>query len=227
MPKTNKFKKMKSLLLTVFIAILFNSNLTMAQGRIDSLKIIPSVITPSSNIQVISKSWLPSSGCPLISSSISVTSNTIDVYATHNLGIMLAFCPSTQTITVGTLQPGGYCLLYHLIGQTPNNTYYYDIDTICFTVEQSTGLQAFHSINTSFKVFPNPTTSLFTVNRLADSNKHFDVEVFNLYGQKLYSIKQIDSKTSIDIGNFSDGTYILVITSGDKVERSKIIKSTP
>ncbi|MBP8033416.1 MAG: T9SS type A sorting domain-containing protein [Bacteroidia bacterium] len=216
---------MKRLILRAFIAVLFGQNLAIAQ--ISNLTIIPSILTLSSNVQVIASTNGPMSSCNLITSSVSISGYTIDIYATHNMGMSPALCSSIDTITIGTLQPGAYCLLYHLTGQNPVHTYTLDVDTICFTVDQLSGLTNYSQTNKDFQIYPNPITSYFTINRLTDSYKNFDIEIFNLYGQKLTSIKQLDSKTPIDIASFPNGTYILMINDGDKILRTKIIKNTP
>lgn len=217
---------MKKLIPIIFMLVLFTPKMTKAQNWIRNLTVIPSILTTSNSVQVIADKKIPSAPCQLITSSISISGYTIDIYSTHNMGNALVICSVTDTVTIGTLQSGSYCLLYHLIGQNSTHTYTLDIDTICFSVEEATGLAEYSLTNKNFEIYPNPTASTFIIKPLLDSFKKFDVEIFNLYGQTLTTLKQIDSKTQIDIADLSNGTYILVITEGNIKQRSKIFKNS-
>ena len=72
-------------------------------------------------------------------------------------------------------------------------------------------------------VYPNPTSGLFTVVPTFDKNIAA-IEIFNMVGQKVYSKLQPlvkGNSTMLDITNFENGAYILVIENN----RSIIIKN--
>ena len=198
-------------------------------GSVIGLTVSPTVLTPTNNIEVIAKTSFAHSGCSLITTSNTVTGYTVNVYSKHPAGMLTTPCSSTNTITIGTLQPGAYCLLYHLyhFNYINNTDFIDDVDTICFTVDQPTLLPEYFQTNKAFVVYPNPATSHITINPLNNSSENIDVEFFDLYGQKLVSLKQTDPKIPIDIANFPNGTYILTVSNNDITQRTKIIKNTP
>jgi len=74
-------------------------------------------------------------------------------------------------------------------------------------------------------VYPNPTTGQLTMDngQLTINN----VEVFDVYGKKLLSspVSFMSPETSIDISNFSNGIYLLKITTETGIITKKVIKN--
>jgi len=71
---------------------------------------------------------------------------------------------------------------------------------------------------TNVSVFPNPANNKVTVQSTFDIDK---IEVYNLLGAKLFSIKDI---SIVNISGLNSGIYLLKITSGIETVTRKIIK---
>jgi hypothetical protein len=62
--------------------------------------------------------------------------------------------------------------------------------------------------NTAFSVFPNPNNGTFVITSNA---KQYQIEIFNLLGEKVYSETSLKTKTEIDISSQTVGIYFLKI----------------
>jgi len=70
------------------------------------------------------------------------------------------------------------------------------------------------------KVYPNPTNNIFHI-VLPNLTNDYTVTVFSALGQELY---KMSNSTSIDITNFVNGIYFLVIRQNGKNWSTKIVK---
>jgi hypothetical protein len=75
-----------------------------------------------------------------------------------------------------------------------------------------------HSEN--LKVYPNPTNNILTI-VLPHPTEEFTLSVYSSLGQELY---KNSSQTSIDISNFVNGIYFLIVKQNDINWKTKIIK---
>ena len=73
----------------------------------------------------------------------------------------------------------------------------------------------------SLKVYPNPVNGILNVSNIANIN---DIEVFNLLGQKVSSVKANATDAQVDMSALTQGTYIVRITTADSVETVKVVK---
>lgn len=73
---------------------------------------------------------------------------------------------------------------------------------------------------TKMGIYPNPTTSLLTIDGLTDAAI---VDIYNLQGTNM-GTQPLDENKTIDIGHIPAGMYILYIQTKDRRERHKIIK---
>lgn len=72
-------------------------------------------------------------------------------------------------------------------------------------------------------VFPNPSNGIFTV--VSTEEKITRLEVYNGLGKRVHSVEAIDSnKQQLDLGEFKNGNYLLVITTQNSIFRKTIIK---
>ena len=81
--------------------------------------------------------------------------------------------------------------------------------------------------SSQFRVFPNPTTGTFCV-MIPDNlvmEKSF-IRVYSMVGELIFNEDLTNNpKKSISLGNKPDGIYIIVITLGDQLRTTKIIKT--
>lgn len=73
----------------------------------------------------------------------------------------------------------------------------------------------------SFKAYPNPTSSLVTID--ADGAQQFDFEVYNLMGQVVMNGTAIGQKTRIDLGGCPKGVYFVSVKYDGNCVVQKVI----
>ena len=78
-----------------------------------------------------------------------------------------------------------------------------------------------YEINGSLSIFPNPTSSNFTISGIEKSYKLF---VYNAVGQIIYSEDNIKGIKTIDTRNNPKGLLFIRIESEDKIYYQKVIK---
>jgi hypothetical protein len=71
------------------------------------------------------------------------------------------------------------------------------------------------------KFYPNPATSVVTFDLQKVNEKGYDMQVFNLLGKVVYEQKNIPSRTTINLTDYSRGVYIYQLRERD----GKIIES--
>ena len=93
--------------------------------------------------------------------------------------------------------------------------------------EQSTLSTEELKLQSSIRVFPNPTTYLVNVDLSQLPQGEYQLYLLDLSGKVVYNQTATKSNTEIDMSSFATGTYVLnVQTKGtQKVETFKIVKS--
>lgn len=71
-------------------------------------------------------------------------------------------------------------------------------------------------------VFPNPFSTYITV--MANEENQNKVEIFNVLGEKVYSVQITNTNTEIDLSNVPSGVYFMEITGEETSVTKKIIK---
>jgi len=86
----------------------------------------------------------------------------------------------------------------------------------------NTGIQKLSSGN-NISLFPNPTTSTFTISK--NTNEALKFHLYNLMGQQVLNKNLIESETIIERNNLATCTYLFSITnaSGRIIENGKLI----
>ena len=84
-----------------------------------------------------------------------------------------------------------------------------------------------YSSNGSFEVYPNPFNNLLNIKLLLNNNSQVTIEVYNLFGQKITELfdgtMKSGENTLVWDGtargiNLENGTYLIYIKQGDKVD---------
>ncbi len=90
--------------------------------------------------------------------------------------------------------------------------------------EPITGTEEINGVeNMDFAAYPNPFTQSFTLVSPPNSS----LKVCNLYGSILLSRNGLSENEQIDLTGFPGGIYILSVCSGDRVNVSRILKTSP
>jgi len=89
-----------------------------------------------------------------------------------------------------------------------------------------TGL-ADESTYESLKVFPNPTSGLFSINLGLLDKKSCNISIFNMMGEEIMKTENRDYSTDPPLFNLSDfqpGIYFITVKSNTEIRTSKILK---
>jgi hypothetical protein len=180
---------------------------------IDSLKIRPSSPVTSDIVKVIAYTTFSSGGCRLTDSSFNIISSTINVYASHTLGMLTYICKSTDTLTIGRLSSGTYDLVYHLTGITSRTVS--DVKTVRFSVGQSTDLVQPRNDSSRIRIYPNPASTEINVDMSMIPANRKSIEIFSSSGQKIKTITTEKNLISIGLSNLASGYYYIEISFED------------
>src|SRR5450432_1254030 len=71
------------------------------------------------------------------------------------------------------------------------------------------------------KFYPNPATSVINFDFLKDNDKLYSFQIFNFLGKKVYDSSSLNSKTIVNLTDFTRGIYIFQL----KDQNGKVIES--
>lgn len=120
---------------------------------------------------------------------------------------------------------------YSFVNWTENGNIVSSDVTYSFTINSSRALVANFALTTAIagitstsfiNIYPNPVQNELTV-ELKDSKEHINLEIVNTQGQIVYQSK-ITGRTTIQMGDFTKGIYLLKFNNAEKLEVRKIIK---
>ncbi|HUQ66576.1 MAG TPA: PQQ-dependent sugar dehydrogenase [Flavitalea sp.] len=80
--------------------------------------------------------------------------------------------------------------------------------------------------NRSVTYYPNPFNHQFTLQiNYTDNTKLLPVTIYNVYGQPVLQLRNVESGKNIVLGNeFASGVYILTVNTGESIESFKLVK---
>ena len=108
-------------------------------------------------------------------------------------------------------------------GLWSNAIWVYTIDSTCGVCALTTEVQTISEIESGFSVFPNPTKGTFELSLDFKTQVEIsDVEVYNLIGEKVYTVRITGSRETIDC-NLSKGIYSIRLINGNRQFTKKII----
>ena len=106
----------------------------------------------------------------------------------------------------------------------PNRLNYFD-EIVCnlfpFQVENPTSLNELHKEETKVVIYPNPTTDYVQL-RLKDKDMYRAI-VYNSLGEVVLS-SYLNANQKIDLSEFSNGAYFLVLLKDEEQIRKKVMK---
>lgn len=201
------------------IGLLFLSVFSCPAQSIINLKVSPGNPNSAQNLLAIATEQFPSSGCPRSSWIVNATTNTIQVYSYHNMGMLTAICNTTDTIPFGPLPAGSYTLIFNLLND--QNAQVWDSDTISFVVTGTVGKEEFQKQKLS--IYPNPSsTGVFVVNSETEwQNLH--PALYTVLGEKLNADRAFETNQRIDLSTEPEGIYVLEYGAGNKRQRIRLI----
>ena len=208
---------MKTRIFFLTVLMYFFSQAALSQS-IDSLTLNPANPSDTDNVEIIATTTFPNSPCDMLTSSVSVQGNSITIDVEHTSGMMPAICNSTDTLTIGTLNPGTYKLTYKL--NSPNTSVVFDTSSLSFTVKGSN--QQSPEID-SLRIIPNnptnqdstkiissvsfPNSDCYMTSFSANvSNDSIFMDAYHKNGQIQSACNSIDT---LDIGKLNPNSYEL------------------
>jgi hypothetical protein len=116
---------------------------------------------------------------------------------------------------------GWFSYSYLLCAWKNNTQIYQDLGWKSCYVD-NTGFENLSNAN-PISLFPNPTTSTFTISK--NTNEALQFHLYNLIGQQVLNKNLIESETIIERNNLATGTYLFSITntSGIIIDNGKLI----
>jgi hypothetical protein len=77
-----------------------------------------------------------------------------------------------------------------------------------------------------FRVYPNPTSGVFTLEMKGDNNpEKANVEIFNIYGEKVFASEiSGQGKHELSLEEKSQGIYVIRVIAGGKAETARIVR---
>lgn len=129
------------------------------------------------------------------------------------------FASGTQTYAWGDLQPFAGVSHYRLVQRNRNNEVLY-LDTK--VVNRSITPVSY------FSVYPNPVQGILNIYITTDNAERTFAEVYDMNGRKLltrsFGITEGRQTAALDMGQLSNGTYVLKVTIGNKTTTQLVNK---
>ncbi|MBU0765369.1 MAG: T9SS type A sorting domain-containing protein, partial [Bacteroidetes bacterium] len=93
--------------------------------------------------------------------------------------------------------------------------------TTNLTVEVCSGVNNFES--DGFLVYPNPASDILYINNGTINDENLTLKIYNVIGELIHTQKLQQNHQQINIGDLSNGVYVLEIKSEGWSERQKLI----
>ncbi len=87
-----------------------------------------------------------------------------------------------------------------------------------FLLNPVTGI-AENASNLNVTIFPNPVSSILTINNVKDS----EISIYNILGSEIMTVNSINNIKTIDMSNLSEGTYFVKISNERGVVTEKVV----
>ncbi|WP_396145767.1 T9SS type A sorting domain-containing protein [Flavobacterium sp.] len=193
---------------------------------------VQSGVTSTSNINVRSNDTYNGTSAIVQNSILSFVSST---HQGISLNISNGLITISSTVPVGT-----YSLVYKICASGSPTTCTNGIVTVKVIPQQllkgnedttnSTSIESFSLMKNTLDdenliVYPNPSNGVFTINLENVNEKYETIEVYNLFGAKVFSETVNNrSNVTIDLSQFSSGYYIAKVKNDEKTVQLKLIK---
>ena len=80
-----------------------------------------------------------------------------------------------------------------------------------------------NSMESFFSVYPNPSYGILQLNFDNMPSSKGELEIYNVYGEKVYTVSNIKQQMQIDISALPKGIYFVKVYDGTKIYNQKII----
>ncbi len=107
---------------------------------------------------------------------------------------------------------------YHIY----NANLYYRGSGVLYSCGNSLGIQAIQD-NPTLSIYPNPSYGIFQLTFDNMQSAKGELEIYNVFGEKVYAASKIKQQMQIDLSALSRGIYFIKVYSGTNVYTQKII----
>jgi hypothetical protein len=80
-----------------------------------------------------------------------------------------------------------------------------------------------NSLENKFKIYPNPSSTHFTIEALEDNQIGSKYELFDIIGKKITAGMITESRIILDVSRYNKGSYTLKLTNKEGVKTSKMV----
>lgn len=86
------------------------------------------------------------------------------------------------------------------------------------------GNEDFQLNTTRFTISPNPSNKNLNIGITYDSNRNYNIEVFDVLGKEIYRGRLTKDNTAIDVYNWRSGIYLVKLSSDEFTQTKRFIK---
>ncbi|MBP8249320.1 MAG: PKD domain-containing protein, partial [Chitinophagales bacterium] len=100
-------------------------------------------------------------------------------------------------------------------------------DIYTYSIQVTTGINTTNLVNGGLTIFPNPASTLITVDLLiSQTGLPSSIKIYDMTGNIVADMEQVyGEQFSFPITNFSSGNYMVVATNGTKTAMKSFIKN--
>lgn len=214
-----------------------NQNIITATSYTDPCLLYPGIYTYM--VRAIRLEVSPSGSYYNLSTGISDTAmntNNLAVHAVASASIVNNVVTFTNTSTNATTYQWYFGDATTGAAQNPVHTYpgpgnytvmliasnSCDADTIFITISISVGIESAVVAN-DISIYPNPSPGKFSVAYPAAQNGIVEIKIYNISGELVSTIKSSSVISEIDLTDYPNGAYFLLVESAEGITREKIM----
>ena len=208
------------------LTILFLCSIVQSNAQwINSITLVPSNPTTTSQIKVLAALSFSSGSCDDHTQSNFISGTTIYASALHCLGPLSFICNYTDTFTLGQLAAGNYRFLLNVNeGASPSPCTPGIVpgpsDSLHFTVSALTILDELKANET--KVNYNSFQKTIDLN-LTDNHFGLSIQVISADGRLLQSVWRSEKNISLDAASLKPGLYLIRVIQNSTLVSKKVL----
>ena len=219
----------KHLLSAIFILFVMG----LKAQTINSITSIPNPATTNDQVKIIINTTFPNN-CISNSFTYNISGSQVQIYMYQCLGLLNIVCTRTDTVNIGQLPQGVY-VTYVFISTAqanPNCTSFTPPlppnQLYTFQVQLASSIVAPGSEDHLLTLYPNPASSICTVNFGAVILISGELFITDIFGKEIERISIDDNSTMTELNteNLSNGIYFIhLLRSGQILDSGKLIIS--
>lgn len=197
---------------------------------ITNITVSPSNPTDTDTIYVYINCEFPSGNCNEHTQGITYSSNNIEAYALHCIGILTYICSATDTFIIPPLVSGTYNFKFQLDagglpspcvpGINPGPS-----DSVQIIVSNTSAIPDQKENPDRFTILPGESPGLYLL-KFPENYIHsqsVNVVMYSVTGNSVFSTSLTPSKNMLDLSALKNGVYFLQVNGIDRLSSIKIL----